>query len=382
MFMEHGKLRRELDDALDLIGEAALREDLWDDIPSALARIFRAKTVSLYFQDARQRLGRLEKVETAVTEGYDDTTIDSYATHYYALNPYHLRPELGVPNQIITEEWLPTDLSVGEREYMEDWVRPQGVRHVMAQTLNQRAGGALFLVAWRGSEVGRFDEGEKRLFNQVSRATDRALQTAERLHSAEAAFTAAAAQLGLQGVGVVVLASDGRVANCNAVADTCLAERDGLVLRGGRLEALHPGDQSVFQRFVGGLLTPDGVVSADRDEIVLRRAPGRPSLRVEGVRIGRYRSRFGSSLPGSVVLLLHLPVLFSPDLAGLRKAWGLTPAEARLALLLLEPVTLPEAAQRLGIGRETARSHLKALFAKTGTHGQAALVLRLMSEVT
>ncbi|MBB3952466.1 hypothetical protein [Aureimonas jatrophae] len=378
--MEHGKLGRDLDDALELIAEAALRDDLWDKVPNALARLFRAKTVSLYFQDARQRSGRLERVETAVTDGYDSSTIDSYASHYYALNPYHRRPELAVPNQIVTDDWLPSDLSGEEREYMEDWVRPQGVRHVMGQILNQRAAGALFLVTWRGSDVGRFSEGEKQLFNRVSRATDRAIQVAERLHTAETAFSAAAAQLGMQGVGVIVLAADGRVTDCNAAADACLADRDGLVLRGGRLEALVPADQSVFQRFVDGLLKQDPVLSADRTEIALRRAPGRPSLHVEGLRVGAHRARFGPNRHGSAILLLHLPVLSPRDPARLRQAWGLTAAEARLALLLLEPLSLPEAAQRLGITRETARSHLKALFAKTGTHGQTELALRLMSE--
>jgi DNA-binding CsgD family transcriptional regulator len=379
--MWHSRPGQDLDDALELIGEAALREDLWDEVPNALARLFRAKTVAIYFQNERQRSGQLEQVETVFTEGYDDSTLDSYARHYHALNPYHRHPELGVPNRIITDEWLPADLSAGEREYLEDWVRPQGVHHLMGQMLNRRAAGTLFFVTWRGSGVGHFSEGEKHLFNRISRATDRAIDVAERLHTAETAFSAAAAQLGMQGVGVIFLAADGRVTDCNAAADACLAGRDGLVLCGGRLEALYPADRSVFQRFVDGLLKQDHVLSANRTEIVLRRALGRSSLRIEGVRVGGYHARFGSNRHGSAILLLHLPVLSSRDPARLRKAWGLTPAEARLALLLLEPVPLREAAQRLGITHETARSHLKALFAKTGTHGQTELALRLMSEV-
>lgn len=380
--MGNGRSRREFDDALDLIGEASLREDLWDEVPNVLARVFRAKTVSLYFQNERQRSGRLERAETAVTEGYDNSTLDSYATHYYTLNPYHHRPEFKAPGQIITDERLPTDLSAGEREYLEDWVRPQGVRHVMGQMLDQRSSGALFLVAWRGREVGAYNETEKYVFNRVLHATNRALHTAERLHAAEAAFSAAAAQLGMQGIGVVVLAADGRVLDYNGVADTCFAERDGLVLRGGRLDALQPTDQLVLQRFIGTLLDPNRALSGIQDEIVLRRTNGRPSLRIEGVRLRGRHSRFGPNLQGSVILLLHLPRLKTPDSMQLRQAWGLTPAEARLALLLIAPVPFMEATLQLGITRETARSHLKALFAKTSTHSQTELVVRVMSVLT
>lgn len=65
----------------------------------------------------------------------------------------------------------------------------------------------------------------------------------------------------------------------------------------------------------------------------------------------------------------------------LRLAWGLTPAEARLAHLLLLPLSLQESARHLGISSETARTHLKALFGKTRTHRQAELLVKLLSTV-
>lgn len=57
----------------------------------------------------------------------------------------------------------------------------------------------------------------------------------------------------------------------------------------------------------------------------------------------------------------------------LRELYGLTPAETRLALLLLGGTGLPEACERLGIGRETSRTQLKSIFVKTGTNSQAQL---------
>jgi DNA-binding CsgD family transcriptional regulator len=61
----------------------------------------------------------------------------------------------------------------------------------------------------------------------------------------------------------------------------------------------------------------------------------------------------------------------------LRCHFGLTPAEARLALQLVAGETLRSAAAKLGISYETARTHLKTVFNKTGTCRQAELVIVL-----
>jgi len=58
--------------------------------------------------------------------------------------------------------------------------------------------------------------------------------------------------------------------------------------------------------------------------------------------------------------------------------YSLTPSEARLALLLTTGRSVEESASQLGIALSTARSVLKAIFAKTGTRRQADLVRMLL----
>ena len=59
--------------------------------------------------------------------------------------------------------------------------------------------------------------------------------------------------------------------------------------------------------------------------------------------------------------------------------FGLTPAEARLALHLVEGETLRSAAVKLSISYETARTSLKNIFRKTGTCRQAELVIVILT---
>ena len=51
----------------------------------------------------------------------------------------------------------------------------------------------------------------------------------------------------------------------------------------------------------------------------------------------------------------------------LRDLYGMTSAEARLAILLLTGKSLPELAEKLDVAHETVRAQLKSILHKTGT---------------
>ena len=63
----------------------------------------------------------------------------------------------------------------------------------------------------------------------------------------------------------------------------------------------------------------------------------------------------------------------------LRSHFGLTPSEARLALHLVAGETLRSAEVKLSISYETARTHLKNIFSKTGTCRRAELVIGIVT---
>jgi DNA-binding CsgD family transcriptional regulator len=68
-----------------------------------------------------------------------------------------------------------------------------------------------------------------------------------------------------------------------------------------------------------------------------------------------------------------------PETARLRAEFGLTKAEARLALYLAEGLSLASAAQAFDVKLTTIRSQLQQVFAKTGTSRQSELVAMLLS---
>jgi DNA-binding CsgD family transcriptional regulator len=64
-----------------------------------------------------------------------------------------------------------------------------------------------------------------------------------------------------------------------------------------------------------------------------------------------------------------------------RRLFGLTRMEAALALLLTEGFTLDEAAEKMNVRRNTARTHLRSIFCKTGVTRQTMLVRLLLNSV-
>ena len=61
--------------------------------------------------------------------------------------------------------------------------------------------------------------------------------------------------------------------------------------------------------------------------------------------------------------------------------YGLTPAEARLASLVVDGHDPASAARALGVSANTVKYHLKTVFDKVGVGRQADLVRRVLADV-
>src|SRR5215472_5840266 len=168
--------------------------------------------------------------------------------------------------------------------------------------------------------------------------------------------------------GVIVCDARARVLFANRVAQALLEDGDGLALgNGGELRGRMPGETAALRRLV---------------------AAAAGALEVEAGGALRVSRESGETLPLLVCpLRAGGAVVFVGDQASpirraqlaIRRWYGLTAAEARLATALAEGATLEQAALALEITRNTARTHLKHIFEKTGTNRQSALVRLLLA---
>lgn len=169
-------------------------------------------------------------------------------------------------------------------------------------------------------------------------------------------------------------------ADCRIIELTTASRRllgEGLVVRSeiGTLVVTDPaGDASL--RTVMADLGEAGIEGASRALILPSLDGHPPSLAV----LGLLSDLQGASPPRLFLLRILGPTVpCAARAADLGELFGLTPAEAHIALKALAARRLQELATEVGISLATARTHLQRVFEKTGTHRQSELIKLLMS---
>ena len=176
------------------------------------------------------------------------------------------------------------------------------------------------------------------------------------------------------GCGGVLLDPAGRVLSHNMQALACLGE--GLTLSGEHLSAIDPATDRRLQQFVGIALSRYGA-HAPMSVTVPR--PARLPLVIRTSH--REQLPPGAGRPEWLLLLMLDPELWpEPSHDMLSQAFGLTRAEADVATGIASGRPLSKIAADRGVKIGTVRAHLKTVFSKTHTHGQADLT-RLLTRL-
>ena len=186
--------------------------------------------------------------------------------------------------------------------------------------------------------------------------------------------------LGSMDIASVIVNARLEVLSENQQARQVLAAKDGVFLRRNEFRCCSTTDQRRLQDACSALLNPE-VNKNDRQalSIVIEREAVKSKWDVHVRRVSTKNFIFDEGGP-EFVLLLQGPIRSSvPSQARLIDVFGVTPAEAKLIIHLVDSMTLTAAAKTLGISRNTARAQLASIFSKTGVNRQAQLV-KLVSE--
>ena len=184
-----------------------------------------------------------------------------------------------------------------------------------------------------------------------------------------------AALLDLMPVGVVLVDASARPMWTNLEARLLLQRGDGLALHEGRLvvTSREPGCAfaSLLKRAVeAGAAGPEAILLARSPESAPLVVVARP---LEAPEPGAARAVLFVSDPDHGLRTSR---------ARLRQLFDLTATEADLVALLAEGHDLRSAGDRLGIRHETARTHVKHAFLKTGVRRQSQLVRLALAAAT
>ena len=176
-------------------------------------------------------------------------------------------------------------------------------------------------------------------------------------------------------IGMLMVDGDLSVTYRNQYADQLLEHTQALSIHNDRLHAIDDGIQRRLLEVAGRAFDGDGNQPEDPESaiIAIRDLDGAQHL----VAVATPLPTEASTQPSQWVTALMLfdsSGYRSISASALRAIYALTPAEAALVQDLAQGMSVEEAAQHLAISVNTARTHLKHVFNKTGAKRQSELI--------
>lgn len=269
---------------------------------------------------------------------------------------------------VVLDDWVPPSVLEHTAFYV-DYLRPQGVGGCLAGCVD-RSDGFASLAIMR-SRSHDFGETDRELAKSLLPHLQQAMRIYRELERARLERDAAVGALEQLSSGVLLVDANARVVSENELGAGMLRRADALQLHDGRVVGLRTDDTKRLHAAIAGAAATsraEGTLAGTALRMA-RRDGGELEVRVTPLGVDAQRRG------GAAALFLRVPEAVPRlDDATLRALYGLTPTESRLAALLAQGRTVAASAERLGMKITTARTHLAALFEKTGARRQPELV--------
>jgi DNA-binding CsgD family transcriptional regulator len=360
---------------IDSIYEVAVEPTAWPRLLERIGNAVREASVSLITTE------NFEKPIDVWLARYDSACVELRFRHYARpeINPVVRAATTIEPLRVVPRRRFLTDREFERDPACQATLITQGLYHGCIAPLH-RAGPLLSaLEVYRPRRARDFAASEIRMLSRLVPHIANALRVNWYVDASQTHQRQAEEALNQLNAGLFLLANDGRISFANRMAQALLRQGEGIKSLGGKLVATQQQDRGRFSEFIAraaGQATGTHMVQATRVE---REAGHRP-LQAWAAPLPTHPGNFltQSSLSDLMLVVIDPELSAAPPVEALKALYGLTDAEARLTCGLLEGARLEDYADRVGISMNTARTHLKSVFAKTDTDRQSEL-MRLLS---
>ncbi|BAO44390.1 helix-turn-helix transcriptional regulator [Thiolapillus brandeum] len=323
-----------------------------------------------------------QRKNTELSSGFnlDDDWARAYSEHFQFLNPYlNLHPSqlpergtVGVLHEVIP------DKLVEKTKFYSDYVAPQGltVRNSIRVTPNQSPGNYTSIALHRsinGNDKG--PETALELCRILMPHLKVALELHNRLVNFDSRITLLEGALDRLSFALILLDQNLNIRFINDRAETILSAYDGLAACNGRLKTRMPAQTIALDKIIQGAAGTIRDGSNRKGGLLkITRRSGKLPYEVLATPLYKQDTHLVGSRRGVALIVTDPEKDFETPTGLLRQRYGLTQAEERVALLLIQGVEAKEISAQLQVTRETIKSHLKSIFRKTGTRRQGELI--------
>ena len=308
--------------------------------------------------------------------GYDLKCLQSYKEYYSKINVLAVA-SIGmakVGDVLSNNDIMPEQEWRTSRLYRE-WAAPYGFGDTINAVLEKTSVLEACMTVVRRERDGLFDEEARRrmclLFPHFRRAV--LIGNVIDLHKVEAA--ALADTLDGLAAAMILVDGSGRIIHANAAGQVMLFE--GAVLRGagGKLFAIDPRADATLHDILINVESGDAAFGSRGTAMPLSAPDGeRYVAHVLPLTSGARRKAKVAYSAVAAVFVRKAALEAPHPVDALIGAFGLTPAELRVLMMIVQVGGVPEVAPVLGISETTVKTHLQRIFEKTGATRQADLV--------
>lgn len=365
---------QELSELLLLLHEGALEPGRWREFLALVGRRLKANYATLVL-----RSPAIGESGLMYTWGTHPEGTAAYTSRWFALDPFVQLPE----GRVVTLHEFVGREQLERSEFYREYMQPLDSIYNLGVDLREPGRYYVKFRLCRPGRTGEFGAAARRFCELLVphlRAAIRTHVELDLVRTERGIYADAMTDLTLA---TIILDEDAHVVHSNALAQQILGQQDGISLAGTSLAFDDPGDtqryHAAFARALeAGRTGRPGIVEVIR----VRRASGKGQIGMI-LRPGWPRLREPEApMAGSVAVFLSAESEpRDASTASVRQLFGFTEKEAQLALSLANGHTLQEAAVALGISLNTARAHLRAIFAKTGIDRQTKLVRAILKSV-
>src|SRR6185437_1745585 len=360
-------------DLIHVAHHAAGDPALWDDVAQRVAQELRAAAVALVDHDLT-----LARSEIRHSHGIATEFRSLYRTHFAAANVWLGARHNFSAGQCFTGAELVPNLELVRTGFYRHWLRPQRFHHCLIAVMAERPGGRSFLLSLRLLDRPPFDAQDKRRLDGLLPALRCAHELGGRLAAHRSRGEIMRDVLEALPEAIFVIDREGYPVFANSAAAGLLGKKDGLRLMGGGLAAASPPETREFTQLLQKVAGGSAERGATSHEMLLSRPSGAPPLFLRFVPVA-HALVDDAGQSSAVALVFVRPLDHGAGVPRLCGYYRMTPAEARLAALILQGHSLLAAASELHITKNTARTHMKRIYVKTATHRQVDLVRLLAS---
>lgn len=356
--------------AVERCYDAVILPDLWPSVFQEFAEAVNA-TGMISFQFGADT----QKNLLLCSPSLDEST-DAYVKEgWFLRNPRIVRASrVASPDRLVSDRDLALvrdSLDDADRAWRHDFLQRQGLGWFAGTDFFYNGGmNRVGISVERSVKVEPFQEAELAIIYLALAQIRRALALAPALD--DAAANGLLNGLESSGHAAGLLDRSGRIILLNARAERLIGKT--IRLRDGYLTVDGAVARQRLQRFIASLVRQGSRCDDDPDYVVMLPSPNGRPLIMRGAPIAPIGTELFKRAKAFITFAEAGQRVGCND-GILRDAFGLTPAEAKTALAIAKGRDCEEIATLHNVSIATVRTHLKAIFAKTGTRRQAALAV-------